>query len=81
VERIIYGLFVLLGAMAVMRNRQAVDLAVRRSREQFGIEIRPGTRHYRFTAVFARTLNIVVGTAIVVVGFLGMFGVLPPPYP
>jgi len=79
--RLICGLIVLLGAHAVMRNRRAVDVAVRRSRDQFGIEIRPGTRHHRFMSIFARSLNIVGGSAMVVIGFLGMFGVLPPPWP
>jgi hypothetical protein len=80
-ERFICGLFVLLGVGAVLKNRQTVDVAVQRSREQFGIEIRPGTRHYRFTAIFARSLNIVGGSAMAVLGFLGMLGVLPPPFP
>jgi hypothetical protein len=79
--RVFCGLIVFLGALAVLHNRRAVDLATRRSREQFGIEIRQGTRHHRFMTIFARTLNIVGGSALVVMGFLGMFGVLPPPWP
>ena len=66
---------------AVMTNRQAPANAMRKSQLQFGIEVRPGTRHHRFMTIFARTLHIVVGSALVVIGFLGMFGVLPPPYP
>jgi hypothetical protein len=79
--RVLCGLFVFLGVLAVLRNRRAPDMAMRRSREQFGIEIKPGTRHHRFMTIFARTLNVVVGCTFVVVGFLGMFGVLPPPWP
>ena len=80
--RLFCGLLVFLGAMLMLHHDpRAVEVAARRSREHFGIEIRPGTRHHRFMTIFIRTLNVVGGGALVAFGFLGMFGVLPLPWP
>ena len=69
-DRIIPTLLAVGGVLAVAFNRHFGDVAITNSRRIFGVDYRVGSRGYRFMFWFGRTLAIVVGSAMAVLGML-----------
>ncbi len=74
-ERLIAGCAGAMGLYAVVRNRSVAEASVVSSRRYFGIQLRDGSRAYRFNWIFSRTLALVVGTLLLVCGSLGAIGI------
>jgi hypothetical protein len=74
-ERLISGLVAVMGLIALLENKAFARSSVQSSSRYFGIDLREGTRAYRFNWVFSRTMASVVGTLLFVAGILGVAGI------
>jgi hypothetical protein len=73
-ERLIAGCVAVMGLYGLLENEAFARSSVRTSSRYFGIDLRKGSRAYRFNWVFSRTMAIVVGTLMFVAGILGVAG-------
>src|SRR5690349_22519299 len=74
-ERLISGCVAVMGLFALMENEAFARSSVQASSRYFGIDLRKGSRAYRFNWVFSRTMATVAGTLMFVVGILGVAGI------
>jgi hypothetical protein len=72
-ERLIAGLVAAMGLYAVVRNRSFAEASVVSSRRDFGIDLREGSRAYRFNWVFSRTMAIGVVSTVKTKSWLMVF--------
>lgn len=75
VERVSAGVVAAIGLYAAVRNRYFAEASVATSRKHFGIHLREGSRAYRFNWIFSRTLTIVIGALMLILGGLGAIGI------
>jgi hypothetical protein len=74
--RLFYLVFVVVGLAAAVLNRRAAARAHENSARIFHRPLRPGSAESRFMTVFSRTLAVVVGLTMAVLGVLGATGVI-----
>lgn len=74
--RVFYVLIALAGLAAAIANRRFATASERSSAQHFGREIRPGSKEHRFMVIWSRTLAVLVGTTIFVLGILGALGII-----
>ena len=74
-ERIMAAAIALVGLVAIAMNKRFARMSIISSREYFGIELPEGIRRYRFTIVYSRTIAIIVGLFMFVLGTLEALGI------
>jgi hypothetical protein len=75
-ERVLYAAVALGGLAAALANRHFAAAAHRSSARYFGRPLRPGSADARFMTIWSRSLTIVVGLGLAVLGTLGVLGVI-----
>ncbi|MCA2211673.1 hypothetical protein [Jidongwangia harbinensis] len=69
-ERTTSVIVALAGLAIVILNRRFGRVAITNSREIFGRDIRKGTREYRVMVLYSRTLAVIVGSLMLILGTL-----------
>lgn len=73
--RIGYALVAIFGVAAALSNKRFARASAASSKEFFGRNVREDSREHRAMQVWSRTIVILVGTAMFVIGVLGVFGI------
>ena len=72
--RLVYAALVLAGALALLYNRRVGETSVRASYRWLRADVPADAPPHRFALTWSRTVAVLCGSALVVGGMLGIFG-------
>ncbi len=75
VERVGAVAVAAMGLFAVIANKRFARASIVSSREFFGDRLPEGSRRYRFTIAYSRTIAIIAGSLMFVFGTLDVLGI------